>query len=123
MTQQDLLQATRQLILQELREYSAQVVAIYQERQSEAVTTEAPLLDVVHRSLPQPTQQRWDELLAKRDDASLSESEYEELLQLTDEVEALNVQRMTAVSQLAQARGVDLRTIMRQLNLPEPVYG
>jgi hypothetical protein len=123
MTQQDLLQATRQLTLQELKEFSAQVVAIYQERQSAAVTTEAPLLDVVHRSLPQPTQQRWDELLAKRDDASLSESEYEELLQLTDEVEALNVQRMTAVSQLAQARGVDLRTIMRQLNLPEPVYG
>jgi hypothetical protein len=123
MTQQDLLQATRQLTLQELKEYSAQVVAIYQERESAAVTTEAPLLDVVHRSLPQPTQQRWDELLAKRDDASLSESEYEELLQLTDEVEALNVQRMTAVSQLAQARGVDLRTIMRQLNLPEPVYG
>jgi hypothetical protein len=123
MTQQDLLQATRQLTLQELREYSAQVVAIYQERESAAVTTEAPLLDVVHRSLPQPTQQRWDELLAKRDDASLSASEYEELLQLTDEVEDLNVQRMTALSQLAQARGVDLRTMMRQLNLPEPVYG
>jgi hypothetical protein len=123
MTQQDLLQATRQLILQELREYSAQVVAIYQERESAAVTAETPLLDVVHRSLPQPRQQRWDELLAKRDDASLTPSEYEELLQLTDEVEALNVQRMTAVSQLAQARGVDLRTMMRQLNLPEPVYG
>jgi uncharacterized protein with von Willebrand factor type A (vWA) domain len=123
MTQQDLLQATRQLTLQELREYSAQVVAIYQERESAAVTTEAPLLDVVYRSLPQPTQQRWDELLAKRDDASLTPSEYEELLQLTDEVEALNVQRMTALSQLAQARGIDLRTMMRQLDLPEPVYG
>ena len=34
MTQQDLLQATRQLNLQELREFSAQVVAIYQERAS-----------------------------------------------------------------------------------------
>jgi predicted transcriptional regulator len=123
MTQQDLLQATRQLTLQELREYSAQVVAIYQERESAAVTTEAPLLDVVHRSLSPQTKARWDELLAKRDDASLTPSEYEELLQLTDEVEALNVQRMTAVSQLAQARGVDLRTMMRQLNLPEPVYG
>jgi hypothetical protein len=123
MTQQDLLQATRQLNLQELGEFSAQVAAIYQERRSDAATTEAPLLSVVHRSLPQPTQQRWDELLAKRDDASLTPSEYEELLQLTDEVEDLNVQRMTAVSQLAQARGVDLRTMMRQLNLPEPVYG
>jgi hypothetical protein len=123
MTQQDLLQATRQLNLQELAEFSAQVAAIYQARRSGTVTTEAPLLAVVHRSLPQPTQQRWDELLAKRDDASLSASEYEELLRLTDEVEDLNVQRMTALSQLAQARGVDLRTMMRQLNLPEPVYG
>jgi hypothetical protein len=123
MTQQDLLQATRQLTLQELKEYSAQVVAIYQERESAAVTTEAPLLDIVHRSLSPQTQQRWDELLAKRDDASLSAAEYEELLNLTDEVEDLNVQRMTALSQLAQARGVDLRTMMRQLNLPEPVYG
>jgi hypothetical protein len=123
MTQQDLLQATRQLNLQELKEFSAQVAAIYQERQSDAVTTEAPLLDVVHRSLSPQTQQRWNELLEKRDAASLSPSEYEELLQLTDEVEELNVQRMTALSQLAQARGVDLRTMMRQLNLPEPVYG
>jgi hypothetical protein len=123
MTQQDLLQATRQLNLQELGEFSAQVAAIYQERRSDAATTEAPLLSVVHRSLPQPTQARWDELLEKRDAASLSASEYEELLQLTDEVEDLNVQRMTALSQLAQARGVDLRTMMRQLNLPEPIYG
>jgi hypothetical protein len=123
MTQQDLLQATRQLNLQELGEFSAQVAAIYQERRSDAATTEALLLSVVHQSLPKPTQQRWDELLEKRDAASLSASEYEELLQLTDEVEDLNVQRMTALSQLAQARGVDLRTMMRQLNLPEPIYG
>jgi hypothetical protein len=123
MTQQDLLQAASQLNLQELREFAAQVAAIYQERQSGAATTEASLLAIVHRSLPPQTQQRWDELLEKRDAESLTTSEYEELLQLTKEVEDLNVQRIEAISQLAQARGVDLRTMMRQLNLPEPVYG
>jgi hypothetical protein len=49
--------------------------------------------------------------------------EYEELLQLTEVIEDLNLQRMTVLSQLAQERGVDLRTMMRQLNLPEPFYG
>jgi hypothetical protein len=123
MTQQDLLQAASQLGLQELREFSAQIAAIYQERQSAEATTEEPLLAIVHRSLPPQTQQRWDELLEKRDAESLTTSEYKELLQLTEEVEDLNVQRIEAISQLAQKRGVDLRTMMRQLNLPEPIYG
>jgi hypothetical protein len=77
----------------------------------------------VDRNLSPETQQRWDELLEKRDDASLTTLEYEELLQLTEVIEDLNLQRMTVLSQLAQERGVDLRTMMRQLNLPEPFYG
>jgi hypothetical protein len=74
------------------------------------------------RKLSPETQQQWDELLEKRDDASLTTLEYEELLQLTEVVEDLHLQRMTALSQLAQERGVDLRTMMRLLNLPEPLY-
>jgi uncharacterized protein YjgD (DUF1641 family) len=84
--------------------------------------TQDDLLQVV-RNLPPEIQQRWDELLEKRDDAILTTSEYEELLQLTEVVEELNLQRMTALSQLAQERGVDLRTMVQQLNLPEPFYG
>jgi hypothetical protein len=70
----------------------------------------------IDRKLPPEIQQRWDELLEKRDDASLTTSEYVELLQLTEVVEELNLQRMTALSQLAQERGVDLRTMVQQLN-------
>jgi hypothetical protein len=70
----------------------------------------------IDRNLSPETQQRWDELLEKRDDASLTTSEYVELLQLTEVVEELNLQRMTALSQLAQERGVDLRTMVQQLN-------
>jgi hypothetical protein len=77
----------------------------------------------VDRNLSPEIQQRWDELLEKRDDASLTTLEHEELLQLNEVIEDLNLQRMTALSQLAQARGVDLRTMMQQLNLPQPFYG
>jgi hypothetical protein len=77
----------------------------------------------VDRNLSPETQQRWDELLEKRDDASLTTLEYEELLQLTEVIEDLNLQRMTVLSQLAQERGVDLRTMMQHLNLPQPFYG
>jgi uncharacterized protein YjgD (DUF1641 family) len=77
--------------------------------------TQDDLLQVA-RNLPPEIQQRWDELLEKRDDAILTTSEYVELLQLTEVVEELNLQRMTALSQLAQERGVDLRTMVQQLN-------
>jgi uncharacterized protein YjgD (DUF1641 family) len=70
----------------------------------------------IDRKLSPEIQQRWDELLEKRDDAILTTSEYVELLQLTEVVEELNLQRMTALSQLAQERGVDLRTMVQQLN-------
>jgi hypothetical protein len=114
MTQQDLLQAASQLSVPDLQDFVAKVTAIYQERQSGQTADEAQLLSVVH--CPPQTQQRWDELLQKRDDVSLWPAEYEELLQLTEVVEDWNVQRMAALSQLAQARQVDLRTMMRQLN-------
>jgi hypothetical protein len=119
MTQNDLLQAAIQLDMPELKDFVAQITAVYQTRQAVPGLDKAKLLSVVHRKLPSQTQQRWDELLEKRDDATLTTSEYEELLQLTEVVEDLNLQRMTALSQLAQERGVDLRTMMRQLNLPE----
>jgi hypothetical protein len=123
MNQNDLLQAAIQLDMPELKDLVVQITAVYQTRQAVPGLDQAQFLSVVHRKLPPQTQQRWDELLEKRDDASLTTSEYEELLQLTEVVEDLNLQRMTALSQLAQERGVDLRTMMRQLNLPEPVYG
>ena len=85
-------------------------------------SNEAKLLFRVYRSLSPEIQRRWNELIEKRDEESLTPSEYEELLKLTEDVEGLNVQRLEALAQLAIDRGVDLRTVMRQLNIPEPSY-
>ena len=123
MTQQDLLQAASQLNTVELKQFVSQITAFYDQRQIVVQSDEAKLLFQIHRSLSPEIQSRWNELIEKRDDENLTPSEYEELLQLTEDVEGLNVQRLEALAQLAIDRGVDLRTVMHQLNIPEPSYG
>ena len=123
MTQQDLLQAASQLNTIELEQFVSQITALYHQRQTVMQSNEAKLLFRVYRSLSPEIQRRWNELIEKRDEESLTPSEYEELLKLTEDVEGLNVQRLEALAQLAIDRGVDLRTVMRQLNIPEPSYG
>ena len=123
MTQQDLLQAASQLNIVELEQFVSQITALYDQRQIVVQSDEAKLLFQVHRSLSPEIQNRWNTLIEKRDEEKLTPSEYEELLQLTEDVEGLDVQRLEALAQLAIDRGVDLRTVMRQLNIPEPSYG
>lgn len=123
MTQKDLLQAASQLNTIDLEQFVSQITALYHQRKIVVQSAEKQLLVKVHRSLPPEVQQCWDALIEKRDDERLTTSEYEELLQLTEVVEDLNVQRVEALAQLATDRGVDLRTVMRQLNIPEPSYG
>jgi hypothetical protein len=122
MTQSDLLQAASQLPPQELEDFVAAITAIYRQKQTSARSPEEALVETIHRSLSPERQARWDELIRKRDEASLIPVEYDELLELTEQVEELNVQRITALSTLAQSRGLDLRSMMRELNLPEPSY-
>ena len=123
MIRSDLLQAASQLNIQELEEFLTQVTAIYRQRQvEESLSGEEKLLEIIHRSLPCDLQIRWDKLIGKRDDHCLTASEYDELLQLTDQVEGFNVERIEALSTLAQLRGLDLRSMMRTLNLKEPSY-
>lgn len=122
MTQSDLLQAASQLPAQELEDFVAEITAIYRQRQASDRSPDEALVETIHRSLSPELQARWDELIHKRDEASLIPIEYDELLELTEQVEELNVQRITALSTLAQSRGLDLRSMMRELNLPEPSY-
>jgi hypothetical protein len=122
MTQSDLLQAASQLPEQELEDFVMQITAIHRQRKDSGRSTETTLLDTIHQSLSPELQIRWDELIRKRDEVSLTSTEYNELLELTAQVEELNLQRITALSTLAQSRGLDLRSMMRELNLPEPSY-
>jgi 5'-deoxynucleotidase YfbR-like HD superfamily hydrolase len=106
MTQSDLLQAASQLPPQELEDFIAEITAIYRQKQASARSPEEALVETIHRSLSPELQARWDELIRKRDEASLIPVEYDELLELTEQVEELNVQRITDGARTESTRAI-----------------
>lgn len=71
-------------------------------------------------TVPADLQQRFDELIAKREANTLTDDEYSELLRLIDQVEAVNVERIRYLAGLAKQRGVSLTDIMEQLGIQHP---
>lgn len=84
---------------------------------------EAQLLVQIAHRLDEDMQRRYDELLAQRDADTLSDTEYGELLRLTQQVEAHDVARVKALAKLATQRGVTLPALMRQLGLESSAHG
>jgi fructose-1-phosphate kinase PfkB-like protein len=117
-----LVQAAEQLSETELRHFTSQILALNAKRTAPSVAqAEAELLVHISGRLPEEVQRRYDELIAKRDAETLSDAEHAELLRLTKQVEAFDVARVEALSQLAARRGVTLSALMRQLGIELPV--
>jgi hypothetical protein len=116
-----LVKAAEQLSETELRHFTSQILALHAKRTAPSVTqAEAELLVHINGRLPKDVQRRYDELIAKRDAETLSDAEHEELLRLTKQVEAFDVARVEALSQLAAHHGVTLSVLMRQLGIELP---
>jgi hypothetical protein len=84
--------------------------------------TESRLLEQISAGLAPDTWQRYHELTAKRRDDSLSDTEYSELLRLTEEVELWNARRLELLLELARLRGIPLRALVEQMGLAAPPY-
>jgi len=116
-----LVQAAEQLSAAELRQFTAQMLALTAKRTAPSVTQEeADLLLHINHRLPEEVQRRYTELMAKRDAETLSDTEYTELLRLTKQVEAFDVTRVEALSKLAALRGVTLSELMHHLDIASP---
>jgi hypothetical protein len=116
-----LVKAAEQLSEKELRQFTSQVLALNAKRMASSVTqAEAELLLRINGRLPEDVQRRYAELIAKRDAETLGDEEHQELLRLTKQVEAFDVARVEALSQLASRRGVTLSALMRQLEIASP---
>lgn len=116
-----LVQTAAQLPTEDLRHFTAQLLALRAQRTAPSVSQEdAELLGAINRPLPETIQQPYDTLRRKRDDETLSEAEYHELLRLTQAIEAFDVARVDALTRLAARRGVTLATLMAQLDLAGP---
>jgi hypothetical protein len=73
-------------------------------------------------TLPPEQQQRYQELIEKRQSESLTDNEYHELLELGEKAEQLQVERIEYLSELAEYQGISLTALMQNLGIKEPAY-
>jgi hypothetical protein len=120
LTVKHLMTAIKQLSTTELQEFLQQLAA-WQQHNGHQAEEEAALLARIkeNSSLPTTKQRRFDRLRRKRQAGTLTKPEAAELQALWQQVEQMNVTRLQALTDLAQRRGTDVKTCMRELGLVE----
>ena len=118
LSKEDLVEAVQQLSLPELEQFVQDIIAIKAKQKSPNLSKdEADLLLKINRSISQDIQQRYQFKIQKRNNETLTEHEYTELLQLTDQFEIHQAQRLDYLAQLAQLRQISLTDLMAQLGI------
>ena len=82
---------------------------------------EADLLQQINYSLSTLEWQHYHTLIQKRNAETLTAEEQTELITLSDQIEAANVQRIQAVAALAKLRNISIKDLMNQLGL-QPIH-
>ena len=83
-------------------------------------TTETDLLLEINQGIPAQVQDRYEVLLEKRDDETLTEADYRELLDLSNQIESFGVKRIEALAKLATFCQVSLPKLMDDLGIQTP---
>ena len=78
---------------------------------------EADLLLQINREVPSDMSRRYDKLIWKRRSETLTLAEQNELLNLTDQVEQLQLEQVSALASLARLRQISLSELMTLLEI------
>lgn len=121
MTAGQLLKAVKQLPRPELDSFVEQVIMLRAcQRAPRLVQVETELLTKINQGLGTQDQRRFDNLVSKREIEDLTADENAEFLRMTNLLEALNVERMEALAELARIRGTTLLGLMKDLGITTP---
>jgi len=114
----ELLKAVGQLSQPDLEQFVFQVIALRAKRQAPGLPRdESELLLKINEGMPPDIQARYNDLIAKRQDETLTPDEYKELLRLTQQVEKLEVRRVEYLAELARLRRMSLTALMENLGI------
>ena len=114
----DLLQAVEQLSQTELEQFVEKILQVKAKRIAPSLSTnESELLIKINQDLPQELREIYQSLIEKRNQENLTEAEYQQLLELTEEVEKYQAQRLEYLTQLAQIRQLSLTNLIAQMGL------
>lgn len=123
LSSEQLLNAARQMSGQELHQFVEQVLLLRARHERGTLPeAESELLLKINQPVPSNVQHRYDELIARRDERTLTPEEHQELLRLTDQVETLEAERVGRLIELAKLRQTSLDEVMRQLGLHPPTH-
>lgn len=118
---EQLLNAIAQMPQPELETFVEQVLKLRAQRQAPSLSmAESELLLKINQSIPADLQDRFNELVAKRQALTLTEAEHAELIQLGDRIEQLDADRIESLAALAKLRQRSLREIMQDLGIQPP---
>lgn len=115
----------RNLTLEQIRsaqEHDQAQLPDYLKTANNLPQAEAELLQKINQGIPSDTQKNYDELIAKRQDETLTPEEHRELLHLTEQIEKLQAQRLEYLAELARLRKTSLTALMENLGIQVPTY-
>ncbi|MEK7725421.1 MAG: hypothetical protein AAB336_13795 [Acidobacteriota bacterium] len=120
---QQVIATVQTIPLDELEQLVSNVLAVRAERIAPHITgEESKILRTIQKTLPKKNLVRMKELQALRDKDQLSPKGFAELAGLIEKLEIFHSDRMKAVSDLAELRGVTLQTAIKQIGLKLPDY-
>ncbi|MDF5727649.1 MAG: STAS/SEC14 domain-containing protein [Rhizonema sp. PD38] len=118
---EQLLKAVEQMQEQEFEAFVTQVLLLRAQREAPRLSSsESQLLLKINQGLDDQLQDRFNQLIAKRQALTITDAELEELIQLTDRIEQLDAERIQSLAELARLRQRSLTEVMQDLNIQPP---
>jgi hypothetical protein len=121
MSVDELLKAVDELSEADLENLVDRALSVRARRRAPVLTPEETelLLEINQRIAPELSD-RYQVLLEKRDNETLSEAEYAELLEISNQIEGFGAKRLEALAKLATIRQVPLLKLMDGLGIQNP---
>ena len=117
----EVLKSVAQLEPNELEQVVNQLIALQARQRAVSLsTTETDLLQQINQGLPPTIRPRYEELNAKLHEETITPAEHEELLQLSDQIEQADAERLRHLIALAQLRHVSIDPLMDQIGIRRP---
>lgn len=92
------------------------------EEDEDKLNREDKLLQKINVGLPSEVWDRYEILIDKRKNLTLTEVEQKELIQISDRIELSNVNRIKHLIELSQLKKVSLDDLMKELQIKAPSY-
>ena len=119
----EVLNGLARLETSDLAQLVEQVIALQARRRAPSMPkNEADLLQKINQGPSPEVRRRYEGLTAKLRAETIMPEEHQELLQLIDQIELADAERMQHLIALAQLRQVSVDALLHQLGIRPPAY-